>query len=204
MCLNEWDLTTICRVEDHIKDNPDITLLPDLKLPSHLSAVFSLGYTDDTAELPSTKNHKLGPDLIDQTFHCRNLDHSIAQRHTRGGECHQQYAVVSATASVSLSAIDVLPCIVEFTVQDCGTSHVKGGWFEIMYDDLTVLQITDREMTEMLANCKWCSCHDKMLSAAKWFFFFICVLLHYELMDDYYLSVLNMSSTTCIMKLAGY
>ena len=42
--------------------------------------------------------------------------------------------------------------VVTFTIQDYGTSHVKGEWFEIMYEDLTVLQITTVELKEMLAN----------------------------------------------------
>jgi hypothetical protein len=43
--------------------------------------------------------------------------------------------------------------IIEFTIQDCGMSHLKGEWFEIMYeDDEGVLQITTREMKEMLAD----------------------------------------------------
>lgn len=42
--------------------------------------------------------------------------------------------------------------IMESTVQDYGTSHVKGEWFEVMNDDLTVLQITAGELKEMLAN----------------------------------------------------
>ncbi|KAM6495575.1 hypothetical protein JOM56_008281 [Amanita muscaria] len=42
--------------------------------------------------------------------------------------------------------------IMELTIQDCGTSHLKGEWFEVMYDDLTVLQITARELKTILAN----------------------------------------------------
>ncbi|KAM6495573.1 hypothetical protein JOM56_008279 [Amanita muscaria] len=43
--------------------------------------------------------------------------------------------------------------IMELTIQDCGTSHLKGEWFEVEYDDLTVLQITAGELKEILANC---------------------------------------------------
>jgi hypothetical protein len=42
--------------------------------------------------------------------------------------------------------------VMEFTIQDCGTSHLRGEWFEVEYDDLTVLQITAGELKEMLAN----------------------------------------------------
>ncbi|KAM6495574.1 hypothetical protein JOM56_008280, partial [Amanita muscaria] len=42
--------------------------------------------------------------------------------------------------------------IMELTIQDCGTSHLKGEWFEVEYDDLTVLQITAGELEEILAN----------------------------------------------------
>lgn len=41
--------------------------------------------------------------------------------------------------------------IIEFTIQDCGTSHLKGEWFEIMYEhDEGASQITAREMKVML------------------------------------------------------
>ncbi|KIL68299.1 hypothetical protein M378DRAFT_158836 [Amanita muscaria Koide BX008] len=42
--------------------------------------------------------------------------------------------------------------IMELTIQDCGTSHLKGKWFEVEYDDLTVLQITSGKLEEILAN----------------------------------------------------
>jgi hypothetical protein len=42
--------------------------------------------------------------------------------------------------------------IAKFTIKDCGTSHLRGEWFEIEGEDLRVLQITPEELEEMLAN----------------------------------------------------
>lgn len=42
--------------------------------------------------------------------------------------------------------------VVECKVQDCGTSHIKGDWFEVVYDDMKNSQVMARELKEMLAN----------------------------------------------------
>jgi hypothetical protein len=42
--------------------------------------------------------------------------------------------------------------IAECSIQDCGTSQLRGDWVEVMYNDGRELQIPLKEMNEILAN----------------------------------------------------
>ena len=44
--------------------------------------------------------------------------------------------------------------IVKCTIQDCGTSVLRGDWFEVVYDGNTgSQQISKGEMKDIMANC---------------------------------------------------
>jgi hypothetical protein len=38
------------------------------------------------------------------------------------------------------------------TIQDCGTSRLRGDWVEVVYNETTEMRISPEEMKEILAN----------------------------------------------------
>jgi hypothetical protein len=91
-------------------------------------------------------------DAIDSTLPSRLVD-AMYPRHTtsgraKGGELGPH--LVGQTIRFRDQKTDF---VVECTIQDCGTSHLRGEWFEVIYGAATgSQQISKLELRDIMAN----------------------------------------------------